>query len=125
VTTWSRGEASFTHRLSSAAPPPAFFATSPAATITYGLLVLVQLVMAAITTLPSVRVPSVVGSGPLAASASGSPFAFASPPSSFLQLRQGGGERRSMSVSGTRSWRALGPGRLGTTWARSSSRVSE
>src|SRR3954447_6593723 len=90
----------FTHGLVLRPFSTAFLATSPAATITDGFDVFVQLVMAAITTEPFVRCPSGVSAAlpiPLRAA---SQAAFDS--------------RR-----GTRSWGRLGPARLGSTVARS------
>ena len=101
----------------------AFRATSPAATITLGLLVLVQLVMAAITTDPwwivevwpllPVAVPCTV---PLASSAG---------PSKAKPRWAVGAVSAAANVSftrdrGTRSCGRFGPARLGTTLARSS-----
>ena len=120
----------------------AFLASRPAATITDGFEVFVQLVIAAITTEPWVISAgcSVVSSG------SGVAMPIAVPPPSdanrsmtgndaaiatFLVGRADCSSLRAASnaflasCSGTRSWGRLGPARLGSTVARSSSSVSE
>ncbi len=107
----------------------AFFASSPAATITDGLEVFVQLVIAAMTTQPFSSVlagfaATAVAARPLTgppssdnldrASASGwGPF-----PNAAVKLSHTRG-------SGARSWGRLGPARLGSTFVRSSSSSSE
>src|ERR1700730_8684318 len=87
----------------------AFFATRPAATSTDGFDVLVQLVMAAMTTLPSWIV------APLPFILMAAVLGVAPRPS-----------RKFFFTSGRlmRSWGRLGPARDGTTAARSSDRVS-
>src|SRR5271166_6778012 len=95
-----------THGLTDKPASTALRASSPAATRTWGLEVFVQLVMAAITTSPSVS----------------------SPAGSERGAETGARPRASRKAvpapsSDTRSWGLDGPARLGTTVERSSSRV--
>ena len=122
----------FTHGFDLSPLATAFFATKPAAIITDGFEVFVQLVIAAITTEPSITVPS--GSsiaaagfdpnGPEAASAeitvSGAAFGFAAD----FNLGSASANDFFTSLSATRSCGRLGPARLGSTVARSSSSAS-
>src|SRR5579875_2301036 len=112
----------FTHGLVVSPRSTAFLASSPAATITDGLDVLVQLVMAAMTTWPWSRskvVPSssVTGTGEL-----GGASAALSPPRTLATAVRY--PSRAWS-SGTRSWGRAGPASDGTTVDRSSVSVSE
>src|SRR5580704_17084402 len=96
-----------THGLGARPRATARWATSPAATITWGLEVLVQLVMAATTTAPSPTVwvdpsASVAGSDRWSRSRAAR---YAAP----------------APASATRSWGREGPARLGVTVERSSS----
>src|ERR1700674_2501163 len=86
-------------------------ATRPAATITWGLEVLVQLVMAATTTAPSSTVAVV-------------PSARVAGPDRDSRPRAGRWEEPAPARV-TRSWGRDGPAMLGTTVDRSSSMVSE
>src|SRR5580704_7033531 len=92
----------FTHDLDSRPRSTACFASKPAATMTDGFEVLVQLVIAAITTLPSCSISEVLGAAP-------------SP------------SRKFFFTSGRlmRSWGRLGPASDGTTVERSNTSVSE
>ena len=108
----------FTQGLVASPFATAFRATRPAATITSGLLVLVQLVMAAITTAPwpIVSACPLVWTCPVRRSAS---------PSRAKPRLAVGAVSDSAKVcltaeSATRSCGRLGPARLGTTLARSS-----
>ena len=105
----------FTHGLVLRPSATAFLARRPAASITLGLLVFVQLVMAAMTTAPSCSSKS----APLYATCCAVPMPVAAccaaTASAYFAL---------LSVSGTRSCGRFGPARLGTTVLRSSSSVS-
>ncbi len=124
----------FTYGLTDRPRSTAFLATRPAATITDGLEVFVQLVMAAMTTepLPISARPSPVSTSTAVAdglSATATPPAGSAPgldepePSNL----PGKAERKFSRTpdSATRSCGRLGPARLGSTVDRSSSRTSE
>src|SRR5262249_51172495 len=102
----------------------AFVATSPAASMTDGLDVFVQLVIAAMTTAPcwAGRVP--LGTGVTGASCCNGTFAG---PAFFLSCRVGSAVEKDVGthLSGTRSCGRLGPASDGSTVPRSSSSASE
>src|SRR5262249_11211163 len=121
-----------THGLAVRPRAAAFFAKTPAATITDGFDVFVQLVIAAITTDPSCNCPggAVSGSGGFApngpdARTSGRPAAAGFGCAADFNVGRASANAAFMSVRATRSCGRLGPARLGTTVAKSSSRVSE
>src|SRR6185312_4519980 len=106
----------------------AFLASNPAATITEGFEVLVQLVIAAMTTHPfsslaagfaatATATRPLTGPPSSASRPSASVLGFGPLPNAFVKLSQTLG-------SGARSWGRLGPARLGSTLARSSSSSS-
>ena len=100
-----------THGLGRSPRSTAFFASRPAASMTWGLEVLVQLVMAATTTAPSSTSTPVPSTRVAGADRLSRPNAVAKAP--FDPLRD------------TRSWGRDGPAMDGTTVDRSSSMVSE
>ena len=114
----ARRQAGLDPRLAACRPcSTAFFATRPAPIITLGFEVLVQLVMAAITTEPCSSCVSVATAAPPPAAAT-----FFTP---FCRSGSAAGKRRLGAASAaTRSCGRRGPARLGTTVARSSSSVS-
>jgi len=102
----------FTHGLTLSPRSPAFFATSPAATMAAGLEVLVQLVIAAITTAPS---RSSTWPSPIQTRALPPPVR-----SRVAEARASRNEAWA-AARGTRSWGRLGPARHGCTVDRSNS----
>ena len=116
----------FTNGLTRKPRATAFLASKPAPSITLGLLVLVQEVMAAITTAPC---PKFWGAAALLpASTSGTlrfDSAAASPkPRSLTGAVSAARKLRCTSASATRSCGRLGPASEGSTLARSSASVS-
>ena len=113
----------FTHGLLVSPFATAFFASTPAAIITDGFDVFVQLVMAAMTTDPSVSTPPGISTGSTTPGA-----AIGSGGSAFLAAALSFGSASAndafTSLSATRSCGRLGPARLGSTVPRSSSSVS-
>ena len=110
----------FTHGFGRSPRAAAFRATSPAAIMTLGFEVFVQLVMAAMTTAPSRRpaspgVPRDVEPSAVGAATAGRP-AVISPRTASNALPA--------PRSGTRSCGRRGPAMLGSTVARSSSTTS-
>ena len=108
----------FTHGFVVRPLATAFRATSPAATITLGLLVLVQLVIAANTTAPC----PIWSAWPCSRTV---PVRARAAPSSAKPRLAVGAVSASANAcftctSGTRSWGRFGPARLGTTLPRSS-----
>src|SRR5688572_13727058 len=94
---------------------PAFFASSPAPTITDGLEVLVQLVIAEITTEPCLR----SNLSPFNCTATVLVASF-----DFINDGKASAKAFLLSVSAMRSCGRRGPEMLGTTLARSNSNVS-
>lgn len=101
----------------------AFFAKMPAAIITDGFDVFVQLVIAAITTEPSCSEPGTISTGCAGCSpdiGSAAPFALFAASFSFGSASA---NPAFIFVSGTRSCGRAGPAILGTTSLRFSSRT--